>query len=236
MSRRHRRPDNHGRAQHAVHAKALLEQSLLVCLVKLCVAVGVEQALRCGEQCAKAVHFDTSAFEFKVEVVNVFAFQHRRVTLNQMGVDGIVERSLKLASPTIETEVEQFGSLGGGQGQKGVVACPSVVSIASFIYNVCGGALGQLLVNQAFHGLGVGCHNEQRLARGYFVGQTQIAGSYLGQHICPIGASVWPCKLHTALQGPFGSQGAFQCCGCFVVRYLPHDHAQVESVARGSGW
>ena len=76
-----------------VHAKAAGKDVLYLALPVLRIAVGVEQALRRGEQRAAPVGFDAAAFEAEIEAIGVRAAEDMPTVKNR-AIDGIVETAL----------------------------------------------------------------------------------------------------------------------------------------------
>ena len=58
------------------------------------------------EKYAEAIAFDAAPFQLKVKAVHVVAPQDARIV--QLSIDGVVQRGLKLAAPTIEAVVQQL--------------------------------------------------------------------------------------------------------------------------------
>ena len=92
--------------QHAVHAEVLLQAEFHLPFVVLRIAVGIEQTGRSSQQGAEAIAFDAAPFQLKVKAVHVVAPQDARIV--HLAIDGVVQRGLKLASPTIEAVVQQL--------------------------------------------------------------------------------------------------------------------------------
>ena len=187
--------------QHTFHAEQFLKFQGHLLLVQRGVPVGIEQTGGSGKQRAATVAFNTAAFKFKVECRNISAPQQAGVV--DMAVDGIIILGPELTAPAIETEIDQFGTIGTRHSNKGMVACPGVVSRAGMIHDIVRSTTRQLLFKKRTHGGRVGRDDKQLLARGYLKGQMQVAVNNIVKHIFPVGTGMRPRKLNATLLEPF---------------------------------
>ena len=112
--------------------ETLPELLLDVAYVGVVASVGIEVALRGGEDSASSVGFDAAAFEFEVKVILVFVVCQIWICLVEFVADLVIQSGLKLASPGIETEVEQEPGacrvfVIWDECYETVIACPGVV-------------------------------------------------------------------------------------------------------------
>ena len=113
-----------------------------LCFCKGLVAMRGQQTAGGGEHCPASVALDGTAFEHKVETVNVFPrlppcprgavrrTEGWEPLVVESAVDGVVEFRRELLAPAVEAEVEQaVMALVVGEGDESVIAGPSIVGI-----------------------------------------------------------------------------------------------------------
>lgn len=179
------------------------------------------------------VAFNAAAFKFKVKAV--FIFSANNSFLKEVAVDGVVERRFKLAAPTIETIVEQFGIFLPDDGDESMVASPGVVGGAGNVSDVFRGTSRQALFEERLHGLNVGRNDDELFARGNFKSHAHVTRRHILQHISPICVFMRPRELNGALRKPFGGHNAAHFFLNFSAVVAAEKHVEIEVGTRLRG-
>ena len=128
-----------------------------------------------------------------------------------MPVDEVVFFRLKLPSPAVEPEVEQFRLSVTGERDESVVSSPSVVRVNLHNPEVFVSLFAQfpfleLIFYDSPHLVGMRSDNDEFFSFCYFHCHLDVCLCDVVESVFPVGVGMRPCQLHRLLSFPFGWQ------------------------------